>query len=94
MTSPGSPIPIRLRSALVLVAVFLAGGAAGAGVMRAVLAPPAGEGRPPPFPYREIGLTPAQEAQVREILDRNKPRAAGPERRPAQRALSAPASSS
>jgi len=78
MTSPGSPIPIRLRSALVLVAVFLAGGAAGAGVMRAVLAPPAGEGRPPPFPYREIGLTPAQEAQVREILDRNKPRGGGP----------------
>jgi len=36
--------------------------------------PEEGPGALPPFPYHEVGLTPAQEAQVREILVRNKPR--------------------
>lgn len=42
--------------------------------MRAMPAPD-GEGSSlPPFPYREIGLTSDQEAQVRAILVQNKPR--------------------
>jgi len=72
MTSRSIPFPVPLRSALVLVAVFLAGGVAGAGAIRAAPAP--GHGELPPFPYREIGLTSSQEAQVHEILVRNKPR--------------------
>ena len=33
-----------------------------------------GPGALPPFPSQELGLTPAQQAQVQEVLARNKPR--------------------
>lgn len=74
--SPASspPSSVRRRSVAVLVVIFLAGGSAGASAMKAFAAPEGGPGELPPFPSREIGLTPAQQAQVREVLERNKPR--------------------
>jgi hypothetical protein len=63
---------LQLRAALVILAIFLAGGVAGAGVSRAL--PAAEPDALPPFPAREIGLDPQQAGRVKAILEKHKPR--------------------
>src|SRR5512136_789244 len=77
MTADTSPRRLHLWTALVLVAVFAAGAATGAGVTWA-LRPPHPRGGPPPAggipPFvARLGLSPEQEARVRAIAERHRP---------------------
>ncbi|MDY7226975.1 Spy/CpxP family protein refolding chaperone [Hyalangium rubrum] len=75
-----SPEPSRRRvrwmSGLLLAGMFGAGVLTGLGLAPSGGPQPPGAGRDgdPVFPYREIGLSAEQEAQVRDILVRNQPR--------------------
>lgn len=70
---------IHLFSGLIVLGTFLAGALAGAGLARS-LRPPTREepplqhrGPPVPLPLRELGLTPAQDEQVKQIVERHRP---------------------
>jgi len=69
----------RLVSVLLLVATFVAGGLAGAGIFHwLVESRHGGPHQPPPsimgpMPLRDLGLTPEQELKAREIGDRYRP---------------------
>lgn len=80
-----SPEPSRQRvrwlSAMVLVGTFVAGLLTGLGLApsHAPPHPPPGgpgavPGLKPAFPFKEVGLNAEQEAQVKQILARSKPR--------------------
>ena len=78
---PADPNPRRLHlfTALILVAVFVAGAATGAGLTWALR--PAGHGPPGPRPpadgmppfLSELRLSPDQAAQARAIVERHRP---------------------
>lgn len=77
MSLPTEPSPRRMRllSGLVLAAIFGAGVLTGMGLplaRAAALSPKPEEG--PVFPYKELGLSPEQEARVRGVLLSHKPR--------------------
>jgi len=61
---------VRFVTALVLAGTFIAGGVAGAGLMRLLPQPPP---PPPPLSLRELNLTPQQEREVRAIHERHHP---------------------
>lgn len=77
---PADPTPRRLHlfTAVILVAVFVAGAATGAGLIGAFR--PAGHASPRPRPpgdgmppgLSELGLSPDQAARARAILDRHR----------------------
>lgn len=78
--SETAPSRVKLLSALLMIAVFAAGGAAGFALGRtACHAPPPPPPPPPGEPgfrppsLEELGLTPGQEAKAREIGDRHRP---------------------
>ncbi len=77
-TGETTPRRTRLLAAVVLVATFLAGGLAGAGLRHAIHGCRGGhemaDGRPLPPPLRGLDLTGDQERQVREVVDRYHPR--------------------
>jgi len=80
-TGETTPRRTRLLAAVVLVATFLAGGLAGAGLQHALHGGHGGHGghemadeRPLPPPLRGLDLTEEQERQVREVVDRYHPR--------------------
>lgn len=69
---------IHLVSGLIVLGTFLAGALAGAGLARswrpAPLEGPPPQHRPPvPLPLRELGLSPAQDEQVKQIVERHRP---------------------
>jgi Spy/CpxP family protein refolding chaperone len=75
MTADPAARRLHLFTALVLVAVFAAGAATGAGLAWAFRPPPRGGHGPgdvPPF-VGELGLSPEQEAAVRAIAERHRP---------------------
>jgi len=62
---------LRLRAALLLAAMFVVGGFAGAGLMR--LAGPPQPGFGPHDPFRHLELTPKQRQQAHAIMEKHRP---------------------
>jgi Spy/CpxP family protein refolding chaperone len=66
---------VRVFAALILLATFIVGAAAGAGiwhmaVSKQVFGPPPMNG---PFPFHQLDLSPEQEAQAQTIIEKYKP---------------------
>lgn len=76
MTPEPSRRRVRWMTGLVLAGTFAAGVLSGLGLAssRGTASPDAGRGGLPVFPFRELGLSAEQEAQVRAILVSNQPR--------------------
>jgi uncharacterized membrane protein len=71
-----TPRRVRLLTALLLLGTFLAGGAAGAGVMwlsRPLVEPCAPPPPPMPMPFHRLGLSADQTKAVQAIMDRHRP---------------------